>query len=556
MRRDLGLAENFCDLKADYAAARASRFRRVRTGIPSLGSGSDYHYRNESDWLRILEYARDMARNDCIVGQTIDRAVQNTIQGGFDLEVQTPDEAINKDLWERYNDWANDPNQCDEAGELTIWQMDKLILTQRFVDGDIFINPLDNRHLQLVEAHRARTPGNTKRNVIHGIMLGPTRRRLEYWFTKDDIDPLAPVSRVSDIKPYNAWVRDELTGEAVKAVLQVYDPKRVSQTRGLSALCPIFDLCGMFEDINFAKLVQQQVVSCFAVFREMDIKGSVGPPAIRGTETVDTRSDGSTRTVQGISPGMQIQGRPGEKLQGFSPAVPNPEFFDHVKLILTLIGVNLGEPLVLVLLDASETNFSGWRGAIDQARLGFRDNQRSMVVQAKRPVYQWWLRGEIGSDPILRAAYERMGKAMFRHTWGSPRWPYIQPLQDAQADVMRIANRLTSPRRLHAERGQDYDDVLAECIGDNSSAISQAIKASQAVKTQTGVEVDWHEFLNLAAVKDLSGSLKAAAQPVSARREMRGEGQGAASEDDDGQDTERETDDAGGEDVAAEEDES
>jgi lambda family phage portal protein len=500
---DLTLAENFLDLKADYAAARASRFRRVRTGIPSLGAGSDYHYRNESDWLRVLEYARDMDRNDCIVGQTIDRAVLNTIQTGFDLEPQTGDPELDKDLWQRYCDWSCDPNQCDEAGELTVWQMDELALRHRFVDGDIFINPLDNRHLQLVEAHRARTPSNTKKNVIHGVLLSPTRRRLEYWFTRDDIDPMQSVSRVSDMKPYAAWTAD---GE--KAVLQIYDPKRVSQTRGLSALMPIFDVSGMFEDVQFAKLVQQVVVSSFAVFRELDIKSQPGPAAARGSEFPETRSDGTLRTVQGIGPGMQIQGRPGEKLTGFSPAVPNPEFFDHVKLILTMIGVNLGMPLVLVMLDSSETNFSGWRGAVDQARLGFRRNQHSMIVQAKRPVYRWWLKGEMASDAALRSAFDRLGITFFRHSWNAPRWPYIQPLQDAEADSLRLASRLTSPRRLHAERGQDYDDVLAECIGDNASAVRQAIAESQAVETDTGVKVDWHEFLHLGGTKPLTGSIR------------------------------------------------
>lgn len=500
--RNLGLAGNFLDLKADYAAARASRFRRTRN-VPSLGSGADYHYRNESDFLRILEYARDMDRNDCIVGQTIDRAVANTIQGGFDLECQTGDEDLNKDLYARYQAWASDPNLCDEAGELTVWQMDELALRHRFVDGDLFVIPLDNRRLQLVEAHRARTPNGTKRNVVHGVLLSPTRRRLEYWFTRDDVDPTAVVSRVSEIKPYPAW-----TDEGEKAVLHLYDPKRVSQTRGLSALVPIFDLCGMFEDINFAKLVQQQVVSCFAVFRELDVSARPGSTPQLGSLETETRSDGTSRTVQGISPGMQITGRPGERLQGFSPSVPNPEFFDHVRLILTLIGVNLGEPLVMVLLDASETNFSGWRGAIDQARLGFRRNQQSLIVQLKRPVYRWWLRGEIRRDAILRGRYSQLGNQLFAHTWNAPRWPYIQPLQDAEADMLRLAGRLTSPRRLHGERGQDYDDVVRECVEDNESAIRQAIGASQQIKTELGVDVDWHELLNLASVKDLSGSLR------------------------------------------------
>ena len=80
------LAEAFDGLRSDYSASRATRFRRTRTGLSAAGSGADYHYRNESDFLRVREYARDMDRNDCIVGQTIDRAVTTVVQDGFTLD--------------------------------------------------------------------------------------------------------------------------------------------------------------------------------------------------------------------------------------------------------------------------------------------------------------------------------------------------------------------------------------------------------------------------------------------------------------------------------------
>src|SRR3989304_7245660 len=100
--RQPNLAEHFADLKADYAAAKQSRFRRRRTGISPTGSGADYHYRNESDYLRVMEYARAMDRDDVIVGQTVDRSVANEIQDGFTLTPQTPDASANEDLTARW----------------------------------------------------------------------------------------------------------------------------------------------------------------------------------------------------------------------------------------------------------------------------------------------------------------------------------------------------------------------------------------------------------------------------------------------------------------------
>jgi len=139
--------------------------------------------------------------------------------------------------------------------------------------------------------------------------------------------------------------------------------------------------------------------------------------------------------------------------------------------------------------------------------MGFRRNQKSLIVQSKRNVVRWWLRMEMIRDAALRGRYQVLGEKLFRHTWNAPRWPYIQPLQDAQADELRLAARLISPRRLHAERGQDYDDVLNETVADNAAAIRKAIEAAQAIAAETRVEVDWHELLTLPAAKDLSGSL-------------------------------------------------
>ena len=163
------LASSFDDLRNDYNAARSSRFRRRRTGVNTQGSGADYHYRNESDYLKVMEYARDMDRNDTIVGQTIDRAVTNMIQDGIPNDPQTGDDAVNKDLRALWTEWSEDADQCDLAGERTFWELEQLVPRQSLVDGDIFALPNRDGAIELVEAHRCRTPRK------HQAKRGPRR---------------------------------------------------------------------------------------------------------------------------------------------------------------------------------------------------------------------------------------------------------------------------------------------------------------------------------------------------------------------------------------------
>jgi lambda family phage portal protein len=482
----------FEGLRADYQAAKVGRFRRRRTGVASSGSGADYHYRSDADYLRIMEYARDMDRNDAIVGQMVDRAVLNIIQNGLTPDPKTGDSGLDKAIKDRWNNFAGDARQCSLDGEFVYRDLEKLALRQMFVDGDDFSLLTDEGPIQIVEAHRCRTPSSTQRNVVHGVMLDDRRRRLEYWFTKDDVDPMRAVRLVSEIDKVPAFDAD-----GNRNVLHLRNPKRVTQTRGVSAFAPVFDMMGMHEDLQFSKLVQQQVASCIAIIREREKDFTAGGVDPYGQQTVET-FDAFKRVVEDLAPGMEVRGLPGEKISGFSPNIPNSEFFQQMRTILQLIGINLGMPLVLLLMDASDTNFSGWRGAMDQARMGFRDMQQHLIDHWECPVYLWKLRQFAREDRVFRMAMEKKsGSTYFLHEWNAPRWPYIQPLQDAQADQLRQRALLASPRRIHGGLAQDWNDTIDETVEDNTYAISAAIDAATMLSKKAGQKVTWREVLFL-----------------------------------------------------------
>lgn len=484
------IADAFEGLRSDYNAAKTGRFRRRRKGLAASGSGADYHYRSEGDFLRMMEIARDMARNDAVIGQAIDRSVYNEVQAGFVLDPQSGDPGVDEALYLAWDAWSKDPGQCDLAGERDFVEMTEVVSRSVKIDGDILALPIDDGSVELVEAHRCRTPDNTKRNVVHGVMLDAnTRRRIEYWFTNEDIGPDAILGRVSDVRRVPAY-----DGDGERNVLHIADPKRATQTRGISALAPVFDVAGMFEDINFAKLVQAQVVSCVTFLRERT--ADYRPAGIAPASDQMQVLHGADRIVNDFAPAMEIRGEKGETIKGFSPNVPNAEFFEHVKLMLSLLGVNLGMPLVLLMMDARETNFSGWRAAMDQAKMGFRRNQRLLVRRWASPIYRWKALQFAQEDRTLGRALTKLGREAFlRHEFRTPSWTYIQPLQDAQANDVRLKGRQVSPRKLAAEIGTEHETVIDHIVEDNAYTIRKAVEAAKKIQTDTGVAVDWHELL-------------------------------------------------------------
>jgi len=481
----------FADIRADYDATRYSRFVRRRTGVAPMGASADYHFRTEKEYYDLIEQARDMDRNDGLVGILANRRVDNIVQSGFTLDPKTGDKGLDNELWAWWEDLSTDPDACDITGELTWKEIERQCCRSESIDGDIIVTGTEDGSFQLLESHLIRTKSKVEDTFL-GVTTDKTGRRVQYHVA----DELSEFGQFGDVTPVD--VRNE---DGVRQLFHVFNPKRVNITRGVTQLAPVFSLSGMLEDINFAKLVQQQVVSCFAVFRKMAAGGNRLPSADSsyGDARTETTASG-TRQLEGVSPGMEVVGQPGEELQGFSPNVPNSEYFQQVKLILQIIGVNFGLPLCLVLMDGSETNFSGWRGAVDEARKGFVADQMNLVRRLNRPAYHWRLWWELQqARSVFRKAYSKLGNLIFRHNWNLPTWSYIEPVADAQGDAEQLKNGLTSPRRLHAARGKDWEEIAEESIADNAYAIQRAQQQAAKLNAEfpNGAQINWRDLIAL-----------------------------------------------------------
>jgi lambda family phage portal protein len=488
-RKKNTLQSQFDSIRADYDMSRASRFVRKRKGVAPQGSGADYHYRTETQYYRDIEQARDMDRNDAVIGILADRRVDNIVQQGFKLDPKTGDKGLDTEIWNRWMEYSNDPDKCDIAGECTWSEIERHCARAESIDGDIVVTGTDEGSFQVIEAHSIQTKTRTDDTFL-GVTTNKFGKRMQY-HVLEETDKFGTKGDSTQID-----VRDE---NGRRQVFHVYNPKRVLQTRGVTQIAPVFSYAGMLEDINFAKLVQQQVVSCFAIFRKMASGGSNLPGQSSYGESSVESSPGGTRQIEGVSPGMEIVGKPGEELQGFSPNVPNSEYFQQVKLIMQILGVNFGLPLCLVLMDGSETNFSGWRGAVDEARKGFVADQLNLVRRLHKPAYEWWLSRLIVEDSEIAKWTDKPKLNIYGHNWNLPTWSYIEPVADAEGDATQLRNSLTSPRRLHSARGSDWEEVSEEIVDDNLYAITiAATKAAEFnVENPASPPLNWRDLIPL-----------------------------------------------------------
>ena len=510
------VATNFEDIRADYTNQNDDRFRRHRVGLPAFGASADYHFKSDFDYYRIVEQARDFERNDSLVAQTIDRLVANVVQDGFTLIPETGDPALDEELYTMWCEWASDPDECDISGEWCWNDFETLSYRTCLVDGDCLIAGTRSGHLQFYEAHNIakHEVANEDENTFLGVTIDDNRKRNKYWISKDPVSSWRRTNVKLTSHPLNT--RTKIGDTEIRQLFHILDQKRSTLTRGVSALYPIFVVLGIVEDINFAKLVQQQVASCFAIFRQQSENAGATLPGGEGygATTYQDTITGEMRQLEGIQPGMQITGRPGEELKGFSPPTPNPEFFEHMRQQLSIIGANLDLSASQVVLDFTQENFVGYRGALHEARKGIARRQKLLKKRLHTPAYkfkvaQWISEGKIRSN-------RRRKVDPFRHVWQPPAFEYLEPINDAKGDLIRVQNSLTSRRRLHAERGVDWETIASEQVEDISFGVVKAIEKANEVNDMFPdlmEPVSYRDFLPLPTAEGASRQKSLEANP-------------------------------------------
>lgn len=485
-----------------YRAADTGRFSPKPTSPYTNGSSGDQHFRSEHQYHLMAERAEKLDRDDILASQAMDRTCSNILQGGFTLDPQTGDAEADKVLKQEWDDYTQDEERCDVLGEFDFPTLAWIAMRSAYTRGDIISIPLQDERIQLVENYRLRSPTVTKasdpKRIVFGVELDQNRRPKAYYLTDDDIQTFRAVS-FRETKRFA--VRDEQNN---KQIFLHKVPRRISLTRGITMYSPVMHAFGMHDDIQFAKMVQQQMVSCIALVRKRELGFDIPDDAYWDHRLEpDPCREGQMRPVKDLAPASWYTTIPGEDLQVLNSGVPNPTYFDHAKQMQQLIGLNFGLPLVLLLMDASETNFSGWRGALDQAKIGFKRLQRNWSQSFYTPHYRLKLRAWADSPiqkPSIARIFNRIGPAIFRHRWIHPVWEYVDRLTDIQSDLLELRGGLNSQRRIQERRSRDWEVVHKEIVEDNTKLIELAKETAMSINERfdDGNPVTWREIANLA----------------------------------------------------------
>ena len=458
-----------------YKAAKRNRLMKRLEGVLPAGSGADYHYLTEREYFGIMELGRQFDRDNPYVGAAVDRVVDNVVQRGFQYAPKSKDNGLNNELKERWEEWTTNATQCDIACESTFHDFEEFTFRETLVSGGAFLLPLEDGALQLFEYHRCKTPKTTL-NVVHGVLRNEFKKPIEYWFTKDEVETLRTIAKVSEIVKYPAW---DDAGNPL--VFHVYNPRRKSQSRGVSACHPVAQQSENLDDLNDANLLRAKVIACIGFIEKWQEGYQPSPDGNVGIDGTPTTPypDG----IAPLEPGMILKAGNGLEYTPFVPNVPNPEYFEHMLSILQSIAITYKIPVEVLLLDPKRSNLASWRGSFELAKIAFRKLQKWYIRKFHEPICRWKIRQWAAADPALRRAIEKKevklsDLVLFR----PPEWDYTEPLKDVTAEFIEIRCGLNSPRRVSAERNNDWEEVATEIVEDKEFIVRLAIQKAIAIK--------------------------------------------------------------------------
>lgn len=425
-----------------YLATKPSRFKRQRT---DLGGSPDKHLDETTRW-ELQETCLSLDRNNGLCKAVIDRSIDNILgPKGFQLYAKTSDVGLNDAIEADWWDWLGSATS-DPADRFHGWQRLKMLFRCNLVQGDGWIQCDDSTprgRFRTFEAARVITPHRAKRADSMRIVNGTARDgdgKLIWAFVADEF-PDGPFVSESAGK----WLRCD---DPFNPVLQFIQPTREAYSRGEGILTPVIRDVDDIEELLLFNKMGEKLQAAFAFF----IKGGNAQNTADGM--LDPNKPRQDR-LQSVAPGQIHTLDEGQEAQGIQYQRNTSNFKDFISLLIRYVGLPLGLPIELVLLDFSGVNFASSRQLLEVARQKFRSSQFDFCEFVSK-LYRWWL-----TLQVRRGRYKNRPDIL-EHEWGLPGWPSPNPLQDAMAAKIGIEMRFNSRTRQASAHGDDIEAIFDE----------------------------------------------------------------------------------------------
>lgn len=429
---------------------RASNWFPTTDAINAIVEGS-------VDTLRAR--SRDMVRRNPYAATARERYVSNIVGTGVVPVPKTKDKDFRSALRELWDEFVD---ECDADGISDFYGQQALVMGGTFEAGETFARFRPRRaedglavplQIQLLESDFLRSTMNENlasgNRIRQGIEFNGLGRRVAYHFYRDHPGDRFSLGGI------------QTTRVPADDVMQVFEPLRPGQLRGLPRTAPILAKLYELDQFDDAQLVRQKIAAMFAFFftKQQD-------PAFGGTDDIDGRSQ-----IDSIEPGTGYELLPGEDVRfPDPPQVGN--YTDFVRAQLRAIAGPLDLTAEQLTGDLAQVNYSSIRAGLLEIRRRHEQIQHGVLCfQFNRRVWRRFvvdavISGAIDAPADFVAAQRRYTAAK----WIPQGWQWVDPEKEIKAIVLAIRSGLLTRSMAVAQYGYDAEEIDREMAEDNARA--------------------------------------------------------------------------------------
>lgn len=323
------------------------------------------------------------------------------------------------------------------------------------------IEPLE---IDLLDHNWNRPATGTNNEIRFGIETDEFKGPVAYWLLNRHPGDIFAFS------PSTKW-RERIAAEDVIALFDIRT--RAGQLIGMPRFASIIKRMHREDQWDVAYVTAAIYAACKQIYLMQEMDPNAPPTEYKGDETSPEGEE-----IETVEPGVARILPRGYKPFQLDPKFPMESSAAFKKDNLRAIGTGSGVAYHTLANDLEGVNFSSGRLGENAQRDEFKKLQSHIITKLVHPDFCERLKYAILSGELPGLQLSRHAEYCRAARFIGKRWPYVNPVDDAKADQIRIQEGLDSRSHIVAEseRGGSYADVCAEQCADARMAEQHGLK--------------------------------------------------------------------------------
>lgn len=454
--------------KAHKRAFHAARLDRTTSGWLATSHSINQELRGDLDRLRAR--GRDLVKNNDYARKFCGM-VQNNIIGPHGIRLQArvsdgpgrPDNAANDAIEVAWAEWQK---VADVTGRSHFRDMCGNLVGSLPSDGEFLVREVIgpdagnrfNYALQVIDVDRIDTAFNGRfgqNTVIMGVEVNAYRRPVAlHIFTAHPNDG-ATSSRQRERVP-------------VDQLIHAFKADHAEQLRGVpwmsAGMLSLHHLGGFMLS---AVLAAEHGANHYGFFKTSDGMAPIGQD--EGGQTIATSQPGVFDTLPA-----------GVDFQAFTSPYPSETFGPFVKTALQRVATGWRVSYVSLANDLEGVSYSSIRQGVLEERDRWAADQQWFIGAFMERIYANWLRMALLSGQVVMANGSPLPAGKLQkfsaHEWQPRTWAWVDPKNDAEAQILMVTAGAMTPQQLAASVGNDFADAVQQIAQAQQQAMAAGIK--------------------------------------------------------------------------------